>query len=151
MSRRKALRSVLVLLAPMGLIPSLAACPKKDPPAVVDAAPPPPPPPVEDASIDLQPEGADASDASDGDAADVKKPTGPYVPPNVVAIRQCCAQLSTQAKSLGVSPEAGFLMGLAAQCNQTANAVQANPNSPEVAMFKQAMAGRNLPPVCRSF
>ena len=55
------------------------------------------------------------------------------------------------AKELGVSPEAGFLMGLAAQCNQTANAVQANPNSPEVAMFKNAMAGKNLPPVCRSF
>ncbi|MBL8608257.1 MAG: hypothetical protein JNL38_13115 [Myxococcales bacterium] len=152
MSRRKVFRSVFVMLAPLGLVPTLAACPKKPDP-VVDAGAPPPPPAVEDAApLDLQPEGSDAGDAGDGDAApDAKKYTGPYVPANVVAIRQCCAQISAQAKSLGVSPEAGFLMGLAAQCNQTANAVQANPNSPEVAMFKNAMAGRNLPPVCRSF
>jgi hypothetical protein len=69
----------------------------------------------------------------------------------VAAIRACCAQIATQARSLGASPEGGMLLGLAAQCNAAAGSIQTNPNSPEVAMFKQAMAGRNLPGVCRSF
>lgn len=144
------LRRTLVIVAFAGVAPTvLAGCPKKPPPPVPDAAPPPPP---EDAALtDLAPLPIEDAGPEDADADAAKKVVGVYVNPNVAAIRACCAQISTQAKSLGASPEAGMLLGLAAQCNAAAGSIQTNPNSPEVAIFKQAMAGRNLPGVCRSF
>ncbi len=139
-------------LAVVGLVPWLAACPKKDPPPVVDsgAAPSATVVDVPDTGDFLPLELDSGTDSGDsGDSG--KKATGPYVPPNVARIRQCCGQIQQQAKALGASPEAGMLLGLSAQCNVAANALQTNPNAPEVAIFKQAMAGRTLPPVCQGF
>jgi len=145
-------RRTLVIVAFAGVAPTvLAGCPKKPPPPVPDAAPPPPP---EDAALtDLAPLPIEDAGPEDADADAAKKVVGVYVNPNVAAIRACCAQISTQAKAIGgaTSPEGGMLMALAVQCNAAAGSIQTNPNSPEVAMFKNAMAGRNLPGVCRSF
>jgi hypothetical protein len=138
-------------IAAFGLVPLLAACPKKDPPVVDSGAAPSAtvvdvPDTGEFLPLDLD-SGTDSGDSGDSG----KKATGPFVSPNVARIRQCCGQIQQQAKSLGASPEAGMLLALAGQCNVAANALQTNPNAPEVAMFKQAMAGRNLPPVCQGF
>ncbi|MGC4079446.1 MAG: hypothetical protein QM702_20885 [Rubrivivax sp.] len=141
-------RSVFAL-AIFSALPLLVACPKKDPPPV-DAAPP-PPPPAEDSSTVLVPMEEDAgTDAGDADA-DAKKYTGPYVPTNVARLKQCCAQLRTQAKAMGASPEAGMLLGAAAQCDTMAAQVGPSGTAPEMGVLRNLLAGRTIPPACAGF
>lgn len=142
-------RRTVFALAVFSFVPLLVACPKKDPPPLDAAPPPPPPPPQEEASV-LLPMEEDAGDAgADADAG--KKATGPYVPTNVVRLRQCCAQLRTQAKAMGASPEAGMLTAAAAQCDTMAAQVGPSGTAPELGALKALLAGRNLPAVCSGF
>jgi hypothetical protein len=143
------LRRSVFALAIFSALPLLVACPKKEP-APVDAAPP-PPPPTPEASTVLVPMEEDAgSDAGDADA-DAKKPTGPYVPTNVLRLKQCCAQLRTQAKAMGASPEAGMLMSAAAQCDTMAAQVGPGGTAPEMGVIRNLLAGRNIPAACAGF
>lgn len=130
-------------------MPLLVACPKKDPPAP-DAAPPPPPEP-EASTLIIAPLEEDAGTDAGADADAGKRATGPGVPTNVARLRQCCGQLRTQAKALGASPEAGMLLGAAAQCDVLANQAGPAGNAPELGALKAALAGRSIPPVCRGF
>lgn len=131
-------------------LPLLVACPKKETPQV-DAAPPPAPTVVEDAAPTLlvPMEEDAAADAADADAA--KKATGPAVPTNVARLKQCCAQLRTQAKAMGASPEAGMLTAAAAQCDTTAASLGPNATAPELGVIKGLLAGRNIPAICAGF
>jgi hypothetical protein len=141
-------RRTVFALAISSAVPLLVACPKKDPPAVVDAAPA---PEQDSAPLVLTTLEEDAGADADADADAAKKATGPGVPTNVARLRQCCGQLRTQAKAMGASPEAGMLIGAAAQCD--ALAAQAGPgaSAPELGVLKGLLAGRNIPPVCAGF
>lgn len=143
-------RRTFFALAIFSAMPLLVACPKKDPP-VADAAPP-PPPPVEEASVtNLVPLEEDAGqEAGDADA-DVKKATGPYVPPNVARLKQCCNQLASEAKRLGASPEAGMFTTAAAQCNVMASQIGPSGNAPELGTLRTLLAGRTIPAICAGF
>lgn len=142
-------RRTLFALAIFSALPLLVACPKKETPAAPDAAPPPPP---EDAGTTvLVPMEEDAGlDAGDADAEAGKK-LGPYVPTNVLRLKQCCGQLRTQAKSLGASPEAGMLMSAAAQCDAMASQVGPGGTAPEMGVLRNLLAGRNIPAACAGF
>ncbi|AKV01079.1 hypothetical protein AKJ09_07742 [Labilithrix luteola] len=132
-------------------LPLLVACPKKETPQV-DAAPPPAPAVVEDAAPTLlvpMEEDAATDAAADADAA--KKATGPGVPTNVARLKQCCAQLRTQAKAMGSSPEAGMITAAAAQCDTMAGGLGASGTAPELGVIKGLLAGRNIPPICAGF
>ena len=148
---RLSIRRSLFALAVFSALPMLVACPKKETPAIViDAGPP--PAPVDTAPTVIVPlEEPDAGlDAGEEDAdADAGKPKGPGVPTNVARIKQCCAQLRTQAKALGASPEAGMLNAAAAQCDSAAVQVGSKGTAPELGAVKALLAGRTLPPVCR--
>ncbi len=143
------IRRSVFALAIFSAMPLLVACPKKDPPAPDAAPPPPPPPPEVDSSTVLVP--LDEGDAAADADADAKKPTGPYVPTNVARLRQCCNQLSITAKGLGASPEAGMLLGAAAQCNAMAAGVAPNSNVPEMGTIRNLLQGRNVPAACAGF
>ncbi|MBX3189847.1 MAG: acyltransferase [Labilithrix sp.] len=136
-------------LAIFSAMPLLVACPKKDPPPV-DAAPPPPPPDEDTGTTVLVPLEEDAGEDVDA-GADVKKATGPFVPTNVARLRQCCGQLRIQAKAMGASPEAGMLLGAAAQCDTLAAQAGPSGTAPELGVLKNLLAGRNIPPVCAGF
>ena len=141
-------RRAFFALAVFSAMPLLVACPKKETPVLVEAAPPPPEPDAAPLVLTTLEEDA----AADADAADgAKKATGPGVPTNVARLRQCCGQLRTQAKALGASPEQGFLLGAAAQCDGLAAQAGPGANAPELGILKSALAGRNLPPVCAGF
>ena len=141
-------RRTLFALAVFSCMPLLVACPKKETP-VADAAPPPPPEP-EASTVVLTPLEDDAG--ADADAAEAgKKFTGTGVSTNVARLRQCCGQLRTQAKAMGASPEAGFLVGAAAQCDGLAAQAGPGANAPELGILRTALAGRNLPPICAGF
>lgn len=142
-------RRTLFALAVFSAMPLLVACPKKETP-VADAAPPPPPEP-EASTVVLTPLEEDAGADADADADAAKKATGPFVPTNVARLRQCCGQLRTQAKAMGASPEAGFLISAAAQCDGLAAQAGPGANAPELGILKAALAGRNIPPVCAGF
>lgn len=142
-------RRTVFAFAIFSAVPLLVACPKKEPPPVADAAPPPAP---EQDSAPLVLTTLEDDAGADVDAADAaKKATGPGVPTNVLRLRQCCGQLRMQAKAMGASPEAGMLLGAAAQCD--ALAAQAGPgaSAPELGVLKGVLAGRNLPPICAGF
>lgn len=143
-------RRTVFALAIFSAMPLLVACPKKDPPAVVDAAPP-PPPEQDSAPLVLTTLEEDAGADADADADAAKKATGPGVPTNVARLRQCCGQLRTQAKAMGASPEAGMLLGAAAQCDGLAAQAGPGANAPELGILKTALAGRNIPPICAGF
>ncbi len=143
LSTRRALFAVAIFSA----MPLLVACPKKETP-VADAAPPPPEP--ETGTVVLAPLEEDAGlDAAD--AAEAAKKAGVAVPTYVARLRQCCGQLRTQAKALGASPEAGFLLSGAAQCDVLANQAAPGANAPELGILRTALAGRNIPPICAGF
>jgi hypothetical protein len=144
----RSFRKIALAIAVFGALPLAVACEKK--PTVVDAGL------VATAAdamvfLDDAADAADAADAEDAaDAADAaKKVVG--LPTNVVRLKQCCGQLRTQAKAMGASPEAGFLIGAAAQCDTIAAQAGPNGNAPELGLLKAALAGRNLPPVCAGF
>ena len=141
-------RRAIFAVAIFSALPLLAACPKKEV-AVVDASPP--APEVDAAPLVLtdlvEDAGEDAADAAEAG----KKATGPGVPTNVARLRQCCGQLRTQAKAMGASPEAGMLLGAAAQCDTLAGQAGPGTNAPELGILKTALAGRNIPPICSGF
>jgi hypothetical protein len=143
-------RRTVFALAIFSAMPLLVACPKKEPPAVVDAAPP-PPPEQDSAPLVLTTLEEDAGADADADADAAKKATGPGVPTNVARLRQCCGQLRTQAKAMGASPEAGMLLGAAAQCDGLAAQAGPGATAPELGILKTALAGRNIPPICAGF
>lgn len=70
---------------------------------------------------------------------------------NAARLAQCCAQLASEAKRLGSSPEAGMLVAAAAQCTALANAAGPNGTAPELGALRAALAGRNLPAICSGF
>ena len=145
---RRSFRKIALAIAVFGALPLAVACEKK--PTVVDAGLV---ATAADAMVFLDDAAADAADAADSadaaDAADAAKKPG--LPTNVVRLKQCCGQLRTQAKAMGVAPEAGFLLGAAAQCDTIAAQAGPNGNAPELGLLKAALAGRNLPPVCAGF
>jgi hypothetical protein len=122
----------------------LAACNKHNPVPIVDAAPPPAPTPAptpenltpltdDDAGVDA---GVDAG----------HKPGGGFVDPKVARIKQCCGALKGQAKALGASPEAGLLIGAAAQCDAVAAQAGAKGTAPELAFLRTI---KTIPPICQ--
>jgi hypothetical protein len=132
------------------LVPLLAACPKKEPPPPLDAgyvAPVPTPSATEDFAPLTDDAGADAG----VDAGQKPKWTGPAVNTNVARLKQCCAQLSAQAKQLGNSPEAGFFTTAAAQCNATAAQVGPSGNAPELGVIRTLLQGKTVPNACAGF
>jgi len=70
---------------------------------------------------------------------------------SLARLRECCNQLSADAKRLGASPEAGVLASAAAQCIATVNAAGPNGTAPELGLIRNLLAGRNLPPMCAGF
>jgi hypothetical protein len=73
------------------------------------------------------------------------------VPTNVARLKQCCNQLSIQAKAMANSPEGGMFQQAAAQCNTMASSLGPGASAPEMGVFKTLLAGRNIPPVCAGF
>ena len=120
---------VVFTVAVFGALPLAVACENKH--NVIDAGL------VATAAVDatvIPDDAADAADAWDAwdaaDAADAAKKPGVGLPTNVVRLKQCCGQLRTQAKAMGASPEAGFLLGAAAQCDTIAAQAGPNGNAP---------------------
>jgi hypothetical protein len=70
---------------------------------------------------------------------------------NLARLQQCCAQLATQAKALGASPEGGMLLAAAGQCSALVAAAGPNGNAPELGAIRGALAGRNVPAICAGF
>lgn len=128
-------------------IPLLVACPKKETPQPPEAAAP---PPVEEASTtNLVP--LEEPDAMVEDVVEAGKKLGPGVPTNVARFKQCCNQLSIQAKAMANSPEGGMFQQAAAQCNAMAASLGPNAQAPEMGAIKAVLAGRNIPAVCAGF
>ena len=141
-------RRALFAFAIFSALPALVACPKKTPPPP-EAAPPPPEP--EAGPTVLVPIEEDAGDAGDGDADAGRKWRGVATNTNVARLKQCCAALGTQAKTMGASPEAGMFLQAAAQCSTMAASLGPGVNAPETGAIKSALAGRTVPPVCQGF
>ncbi len=141
------LRRSVFALAIFSAMPLLVACPKKDPPAP-DAAPPPPEPDTGPTVIAPLEEDAGTPDA---DAEAGPKLTGKPVNTNVARLKQCCAQLSSEAKRLGSSPEAGFFSSAAQQCMTMATQAGSTGNVPELGALRTLLAGRTIPPICAGF
>ena len=141
-------RRTLFALAVFSAVPLLVACPKKETPPPPEAAPP-----VEvDAGMTvLEPMEEDAGEDAAEDADAAKKYTGKAVNTNVARLKQCCNQLSIQAKAMKNSPEGGFFQQAATQCNATASSLGPNASAPEMGAIKTILAGRNIPPVCAGF
>jgi hypothetical protein len=141
--RRSSVRRTLVVIASLGLLPTLAACPKKTQPAVPDAEPP--PPAVDAAPTVLEPlvedAGVDAADAA-------KKATGGHaVDPTIARLKQCCAALAKQAKENGNPPD---IMPAVNTCNQVSAQLAANPNAPELNAVRPLLKMvKNLPALCQ--
>jgi hypothetical protein len=140
---RSLLQRALIAIAVAGIIPTMAACPKKPQPVVVDAEPP--PVVVDAAPMLLEPIGDDAG----VDAAEAGHPHaggGKPVDPFVARLKQCCAALSKQAKDNGNPPD---LMPAVNTCNMTAQQLQANPNAPELNALRPLLKMvKNLPGLC---
>lgn len=138
----------MVFALAVSSVPLLVACPKKETPQPPEAAPP---PPVEEASAptDLVP--LEEPDAAVEDVVEAGKKRGPGVPTNVARFKQCCNQLSIQAKAMANSPEGGMFQQAAAQCNAMASSLGPNAQAPEMGAIKALLAGRNIPAVCAGF
>jgi hypothetical protein len=141
-------RRSLFAFAIFSAMPLLVACPKKETPPP-EAGPP--PPPTDTTPTVLTPLTDDDAGADADAEAGPKKPTGPGVNPNVARLKQCCGALRAQAKALGASPEAGMLIGAAAQCDGLASQAGASGSAPELNVIKGLLGGRNVPPVCAGF
>lgn len=140
-------RRMVFALAVFASVPLLVACPKKETPQPPEAAPP---PPVEEASTtNLVP--LEEPDAAVEDVVEAGKKLGPAVPTNVARLKQCCNQLSIQAKAMANSPEGGMFQQAAAQCNTMAASLGPNAQAPEMGAIKALLAGRNIPAVCAGF
>ena len=141
-------RRTIFALCIFSALPLLVACPKKDPP-VVDAGPP--PPPAEDTGTTMLVPMEEDSGAMDADADAKPKYTGPAVNTNVARLKQCCNQLTIQAKAMGSSPEAGMFSSAAAQCNAMAAQAGATGTAPELGVLRGLLAGRTIPAACAGF
>jgi hypothetical protein len=117
----------------------------------VDAGVAPVPTPADTTPTDFQPISDDAGADAGTDAGTKPHWTGPAQNTNVTRLKQCCAQLSSQAKQLGNSPEAGMLMTAAAQCNASAGAIAPGQNAPEFGAIRTLLQGKNVPAVCAGF
>jgi hypothetical protein len=142
--RRSFLRRTLVVIASLGLLPTLAACPKKHEPVVVDAEPP--PPAVDAAPTVLAPLEDDAG-ADVYDAKPHATGTGHAVDPTIARLKQCCAALAKQAKEQGNPPD---IMPAVNTCNTVSAQLAANPNAPELNAVRPLLKMvKNLPPLCQ--
>jgi hypothetical protein len=138
---------MLFALAVFSLAPVMVACPKKETPEPPEAAPP---PPVETATpTDLVP--LEEPDAMVEDVVEAGKKLGPGVPTNVARLKQCCNQLTIQAKGMANTPEGGMFQQAATQCNTMAASLGPNAQAPEMGAIKAVLAGRNIPAVCAGF
>lgn len=145
-SRRSPFRRLLILIAVSGIVPTLGACPKKEPAPVPDAEPP-PPPVVIDAMVELKPIEEDAG--VDADAADAKpRATGPATSSLASKVATCCAELKKQSKANGNPPE--FAQAIA-MCDATAAQLKTNPNAPELNALRPLLGMLSGVPACRSF
>lgn len=63
----------------------------------------------------------------------------------LAALRACCNAITEEARRLGSSPEAGLLLGAAAQCQALVAAAGPNGTAPELAAIRGMLAGRNIP------
>jgi len=136
------LRRTLFVIAVSGIVPTIAACPKKPPPVVVDAEPP---PAVDAAPMVLEPI---IEDAGLDTGPDVHHATGPYKPadPLVANLSKCCSALTAQAKANGNPPD---LMPAVNMCNQTVASLKANPNAPELNTLRPMLKLlKNAPGAC---
>lgn len=127
-----------------------SAC-KKELPPVVDAGPAPTPTPADTTPTDFQPISDDAGADAGTDAGTKPKWTGPAQNGNVARLKQCCAQLSGQAKQLANSPEGGMLQQAAAQCNVIATQAGPSGNAPELGAIRMLLQGKNIPNACAGF
>ncbi|HEY8076715.1 MAG TPA: hypothetical protein VIF62_21465 [Labilithrix sp.] len=118
------------------------ACNNHKPVPIVDAAPPAVTP---DTPTNLAPLTDDDAGEDAGNDAGPKKP-GVFVDPKVARIKQCCGALRTQAKALGASPEAGLILGAAAQCDGIAAQAGAKGTAPELGFLRTI---RTVPPICQ--
>jgi hypothetical protein len=141
------LLGVLAFSIPM----TVSACQKKEPPAVPDAGPP-PAVSIAPTVTELAPIIEDAGDdASDGAAAVAKRPSGPAVNSNQQKLQACCNAMRTMAKTLGTSPEATQLVGVAATCDAFVKQVgpAGSTNAPELASLRALLMNVKLPVACQ--
>lgn len=144
--KKRTLPFTFVVLALAGALPTLAGCPKDPPaPVVFDAAPA---PEVSSAPVDLMPLEDAGIEEEDADAE--AGPKKPGVNLSVARMRQCCNAISSLAKGLGASPEAGLLNGAAASCNVAANQLSPNSTGAELAPIRAMIksSGKAVPGVC---
>ncbi len=140
---RPLLHRALIALAVAGIVPTMAACPKKTQPVVVDAEPP-------QVVFDAAPNVLEPIVEDSGvDAAEAGHHTGGGgrpVDPIIGRIAQCCSALSKQAKENGNPPE---MMQAVTTCNSTAAQLKANPNAPELNALRPLLKlVKNLPALC---
>lgn len=146
MTRRSfpVLQRALVVIAVAGLVPAMAACPKKATPVMVADAEP--PPVVIDAAPllleSLDDAGFDAGVDAAHHAGGNWKPGDPFV----TRLSQCCSALAKQAKENGNPPEMTQVVML---CQTTAASLKANPNAPELNALRPALKLiKNAPALC---
>lgn len=142
-------RRALFALAVFSALPLLTACPKKETPQPPEAAAP--PPEVDSGPTVLEPMEEDAGEDAGEDADAGKKLTGKPVNTNVARLKQCCNQLSIQAKAMPNTPEGGLFQQAAAQCSTMASSLAPGASAPEMGAIKTILAGRNIPAVCAGF
>jgi hypothetical protein len=143
MTLRTTLRRTVFVIALSGIVPTLAACPKKAQPVQVDAEPP--PPAVDAAPMVLEPI---VDDAGADTGPDVHHASGNWKPqdPLVANLSKCCSALSAQAKANGNPPD---LMPAVNMCNQTVAQLKANPNAPELNTLRPMLKMlKNAPGAC---
>jgi len=135
----------LFVLALVGVIPTVASCQKKPEVVIVDAGPP--PAPVETAAqLVAMEEDAGVADA-DAEAGPVFR--GPAVNANIARVKACCNALASQAASQKNTPEGAMVMSAAAQCNAAAGHLAPNGTAPELAVMRQLLVGKTVPPLCQ--
>lgn len=135
----------LLVLAFVGVIPTLASCQKKPEPVIVDSGPP--PAPVETATQLVAME-EDAGTFADADADAKPGFKGPAVNPNIARLKQCCAALSAQGKSSANTPEGQMVINAGNQCAAAATHLGPNGTAPEFAVIRGLLVGKTVPAVC---
>ena len=135
----------LFVLAIVGVIPTIASCQKKPEVVIVDAGPP--PAPVETVTQLVAME-EDAGQA-DADAEAGKVFRGPAVNTNVARVKACCNALANQGKSQANTPEGAMVLNAAAQCSIAAGHLAPNGTAPELAVMRQLLVGKTVPPICQ--
>jgi hypothetical protein len=137
---RSPLQRALIAVAVAGMVPFMAACPKKPPPPMPDADIP---VVVVDAAPNiLEPIGDDAGFDAGFDAGHHYVPGKP-ADALTANIKRCCGALSAQSKANGNPPE----LQPAVQFCAT---LIANPNAPELNTLRPLLKmAKTLPPACQ--